>query len=117
MSGCVAELLRKQPSFFGNLLLRLPRRAGPARRTLASGGRETRDLPRRVAETDAPVIETAMTHEVMACALKHRTRRGRAEHGTLGDGVATRPPRSAARRGLHPFTRSPGLGGPERGVP
>ena len=75
MSDCVTELLRKQP-FFGSLVLRLPLRSGPTRRTLASDGQEIRYSPRWVAETDAHLIETAMARVVMACALKHHTRRG-----------------------------------------
>ncbi len=75
MSDCVTELLRKQP-FFGSLVLRLPLRADPTRRTLASDGAEIRYSPDWVAETDAHLIETAMARVVMACALKHHTRRG-----------------------------------------
>ena len=74
-SDCVTELLRKQP-FFGSLALRLPLRADPSRETLASDGHEIRYSPRWVADTDAHVIETAMARVVMACALKHHTRRG-----------------------------------------
>ena len=74
-SDCVTELLRKQP-FFGSLALRLPLRADPSRETLASDGHEIRYSPRWVAATDAHVIETAMARVVMACALKHHTRRG-----------------------------------------
>ena len=74
MSDCVTELLRKQP-FFGSLVLRLPLRADPTRRTLASDGAEIRYSPGWVAETDAHLIETAMARVVMACALKHHTRR------------------------------------------
>ena len=74
VSDCVTELLRKQP-FFGSLVLRLPLRADPTRRTLASDGREIRYSPRWVAETDAHLIKTAMARVVMACALKHHTRR------------------------------------------
>ncbi len=75
MSDCVTELLRQQP-FFGSLVLRLPLRADPTRRTLASDGKEIRYSPDWVAETDAHLIETAMARVVMACALKHHTRRG-----------------------------------------
>ena len=44
MSDCVTELLRKQP-FFGSLVLRLPLRADPTRKTLASDGQEIRYSP------------------------------------------------------------------------
>ncbi len=73
VSDCVTELLRKQP-FFGSLVLRLPLRADPTRKTLASDGQEIRYSPGWVAETDAHLIETAMARVVMACALKHHTR-------------------------------------------
>ena len=76
-SDCVTELLRKQP-FFGSLALRLPLRADPSRETLESDGHEIRYSPKWVADTDAHVIETAMARIVMACALKHHTRRASA---------------------------------------
>ncbi len=80
VSDCVTELLRKQP-FFGSLVLRLPLRADPTRKTLASDGHEIRYSPDWVAETDAHLIETAMARVVMACALKHHTRRGERDPG------------------------------------
>ena len=75
VSDCVTELLRKQP-FFGSLVLRLPLRPDPSRETLATDGHEIRYSPSWVAETEAHLIETAMARVVMACALKHHTRRG-----------------------------------------
>ena len=75
VSDCVTELLRKQP-FFGSLVLRLPLRPDPSRETLATDGHEIRYSPRWVAETEAHLIETAMARVVMACSLKHHTRRG-----------------------------------------
>ena len=75
VSDCVTELLRKQP-FFGSLVLRLPLRADATRETLATDGYEIRYSPRWVAETASHLIETAMARVVMACALKHHTRRG-----------------------------------------
>ena len=75
VSDCVTELLRKQP-FFGSLVLRLPLRPDPTRETLATDGHEIRYSPKWVANTDAHLIETAMARVVMACALKHHTRRG-----------------------------------------
>ena len=75
VSDCVTELLRKQP-FFGSLVLRLPLRPDPTRETLATDGHEIRFSPKWVAETEAHLIETAMARVVMACALKHHTRRG-----------------------------------------
>ena len=75
VSDCVTELLRKQP-FFGSLVLRLPLRPDSTRETLATDGYEIRYSPRWVAETASHLIETAMARVVMACALKHHTRRG-----------------------------------------
>ena len=107
MSDCVTELLRKQP-FFGSLVLRLPLRADPTRQTLASDGQEIRYSPDWVAETDAHLIETAMARVVMACALKHHTRRGERDperwqtasqlvtHALLRDAGFTLPPEAEA---------------------
>ncbi len=107
MSDCVTELLRKQP-FFGSLVLRLPLRADPTRRTLASDGREIRYSPDWVAKTDAHLIETAMARVVMACALKHHTRRSERDlerwqtasqlvtHALLRDAGFTLPPDAEA---------------------
>ena len=107
VSDCVTELLRKQP-FFGSLVLRLPLRADPLRRTLASDGQEIRYSPDWVAETDAHLIETAMARVVMACALKHHTRRGERDperwqqasqlvtHALLRDAGFTLPPGAEA---------------------
>ena len=75
VSDCVTALLREQP-FFGSLALRLPIRADASRETVASDGREIRYSPRWIADTDAHIIETAMARVVLACALKHHTRRG-----------------------------------------
>ena len=111
VSDCVTELLRKQP-FFGSLVLRLPLRADPTRKTLASDGREIRYSPDWVAETDAHLIETAMARVVMACALKHHTRRGERDperwqaasqlvtHALLRDSGYTLPPDAEAWENL-----------------
>ena len=80
VSGCVTALLRDQP-FFGSLALRLPIRPDPARETLASDGREIRYSPDWIANTDADLIKTAIGRVVLACALKHHTRRGMREPG------------------------------------
>ena len=80
VSGCVTALLRDQP-FFGSLALRLPIRPDAARETLASDGREIRYSPDWVANTDADLIKTAIGRVVLACALKHHTRRGEREPG------------------------------------
>ena len=111
VSDGVTELLRKQP-FFGSLALRLPLRADPSRETLASDGHEIRYSPRWVAATDAHVIETAMARVVMACALKHHTRRGERDperwqlasqlvtHALIRDAGFTLPPGAEAWDGV-----------------
>ena len=111
VSGCVTALLRAQP-FFGSLALRLPIRADGSRETLASDGREIRYAPDWVAETDASLIETAIARVVLACALKHHTRRGERDaerwqrasqlvtHGLLRDAGFTLPPDAEAWDGI-----------------
>ena len=111
VSRCVTALLREQP-FFGSLALRLPIRADTGRETLASDGREIRYAPDWIAETDAHAVETAIARVVLACALKHHTRRGvrdperwqRASqlvtHGLLRDAGFTLPPEAEAWDGI-----------------
>ncbi len=107
VSDCVTELLRKQP-FFGSLVLRLPLRPDPTRETLATDGHEIRYSPQWIAETEAHLIETAMARVVMACALKHHTRRGERDperwqmasqlvtHALIRDAGFTLPPDAEA---------------------
>ena len=107
VSDCVTELLRRQP-FFGSLVLRLPLRSDPTRETLATDGHEIRYSPKWVAETEAHLIETAMARVVMACALKHHTRRGERDperwqmasqlvtHALIRDAGFTLPPDAEA---------------------
>ena len=111
VSGCVTALLREQP-FFGSLALRLPVRPDAGRETLASDGREIRYSPQWIAETDAHLIETAIARVVLACALKHHTRRGERDperwqrasqlvtHGLLRDAGFTLPPDAEAWDGI-----------------
>ena len=111
VSDCVTALLRDQP-FFGSLALRLPIRPDAARETLASDGREIRYSPDWVANTDAGLIKTAIGRVVLACALKHHTRRGEREperwqhasqlvtHGLLRDAGFTLPPDAEAWDGI-----------------
>ena len=111
VSRCVTALLREQP-FFGSLALRLPIRADAGRETLASDGREIRYAPDWVAETDAHLIETAIARVVLACALKHHTRRGGRDpdrwqrasqfvtHGLLRDAGFILPPDAEAWDGI-----------------
>ena len=111
VSDCVTALLRDQP-FFGSLALRLPIRPDAARETLASDGREIRYSPDWVANTDADLIKTAIGRVVLACALKHHTRRGEREparwqqasqlvtHGLLRDAAFKLPPDAEAWDGI-----------------
>ena len=111
VSRCVTALLREQP-FFGSLALRLPIRADASRETLASDGCEIRYAPDWIAETDAHLIETAIARVVLACALKHHTRRGERDperwqrasqlvtHGLLRDAGFTLPPDAEAWDGM-----------------
>ena len=111
VSRCVTALLREQP-FFGSLALRLPIRADAGRETLASDGREIRYAPDWVAETDAHAVETVIARVVLACALKHHTRRGDRDlerwqrasqlvtHGLLRDAGFTLPPDAEAWDGI-----------------
>ena len=80
VGDCVAYLLNEQP-FFGSLALRLPIRPDPSRETLASDGHELRYAPAWVARTDGDRIKTAVARVVLACALKHHTRRGGRDPG------------------------------------
>ena len=111
VSDCVTALLREQP-FFGSLALKLPIRADSSRETVASDGREIRYSPRWIAEAQAHVIETAIARVVLACALKHHTRRGMRDperwqrasqlvtHGLLRDAGFTLPPDAEAWDGI-----------------
>ena len=111
VSDCVTALLRDQP-FFGSLALRLPIRADETRETLASDGKDIRYAPQRVADTDADHIKTALARVVLACALKHHTRRGGRDperwqrasqlvtHGLLRDAGFALPPGAEAWDGI-----------------
>ena len=111
ISDCVTALLRDQP-FFGSLALRLPIRADAGRETLASDGQEIRYSPEWVADTDADLIKTAIGRVVLACALKHHTRRAERDperwqrasqlvtHGVLRDAGFKLPPDAEAWDGI-----------------
>ena len=111
ISDCVTALLRDQP-FFGSLALRLPIRADAGRETLASDGQEIRYSPEWVADTDADLIKTAIGRVVLACALKHHTRRAERDperwqcasqlvtHGLLRDAGFKLPPDAEAWDGI-----------------
>ena len=111
ISDCVTALLRDQP-FFGSLALRLPIRTDETRETLASDGKDIRYAPQWVADTDADHIKTALARVVLACALKHHTRRGGRDperwqrasqlitHGLLRDAGFALPPGAEAWDGI-----------------
>ena len=111
VSDCVTALLRDQP-FFGSLALRLPIRADATRETLASDGKDIRYAPQWVADTNADRIKTALARVVLACALKHHTRRGGRDperwqrasqlvtHGLLRDAGFILPPEAEAWDGV-----------------
>ena len=111
LSDCVTALLRDQP-FFGSLALRLPIRADASRETLASDGHEIRYSPQWVADTDADLIKTAIGRVVLACTLKHHTRRRERDperwqrasqlvtHGLLRDAGFTLPTDTETWEGL-----------------
>ena len=87
ISNCVTALLRDQP-FFGSLALRLPIRPDATRETLASDGKDIRYAPQWVADTDADHIKAALARVVLACALKHHTRRGGRDPRALATGLS-----------------------------
>ena len=111
LSDCVTALLRGQP-FFGTLVLRLPLVADPSRKTLASDGLNVRFNPDWITNTGAGAIQTSLARVVLACALKHHTRRGQRQperwqhasqlvtHGLLRDAGFTLPPEAEAWDGL-----------------
>ena len=111
VSDCVTALLRDQP-FFGSLALRLPIRPDATRETLASDGREIRYSPAWVADAHADLIKTAIGRVVLACALKHHTRRGARQperwqhasqlvtHGLLQDAGFKLPPEAQVWDGI-----------------
>ena len=111
ISDCVTALLHDQP-FFGSLALRLPIRADASRETLASDGREIRYSPQWVADTGADLVKSAIARVVLACALKHHTRRGQRDpgrwqqasqlvtHGLLRDAGFRLPPEAEAWDGI-----------------
>ena len=122
VSDCVTALLHDQP-FFGSLALRLPIRADETRETLASDGKDIRYAPQWVADTDADRIKTALARVVLACALKHHTRRGGRDperwqrasqlvtHGLLRDAGFVLPPEAEAWDGIsaeQAYDRLPG---------
>ena len=112
VSDCVTALLRDQP-FFGSLALRLPIRADATRETLASDGKDIRyGAPVGGGHRCRSRIKTALARVVLACALKHHTRRGGRDperwqrasqlvtHGLLRDAGFVLPPEAEAWDGI-----------------
>ena len=111
VGDCVTGLLRSQP-FFGNLALRLPVLPDPTRGTLGCDGQNIRYSPQWIAETDAHLVQAAIARVVLACALKHHTRRDERDperwqtasqlvtHGMLRDAGFTLPEDAEAWEGM-----------------
>ena len=111
IGDCVTGLLRSQP-FFGNLALRLPVLPDPTRKTLGCDGQNIRYSSQWVAETDAHRVQAAIARVVLACALKHHTRRDERDperwqhasqlvtHGMLRDAGFTLPEDAEAWEGM-----------------
>ena len=111
ISDCISALLRDRP-FFGSLALRLPIRADATRATLATDGHEIHYSPAWIAETQADLIKTAIARVVLACSLKHHTRRNGRDperwqrasqlvtHGMVRDAGFTLPPDAEAWNGM-----------------
>ena len=112
VSDCVTALLRDQP-FFGSLALSAfrsaptkPARPWPAMARISATRRKW------AADTDADHIKTALARVVLACALKHHTRRGGRDperwqrasqlitHGLLRDAGFALPPEAKAWDGI-----------------
>ena len=67
--------------FFGHLALRLDLIEDAKRKTIAADGRAIRYSPEWIAQTDDATIRAAIAGIVLACALKHHTRRGDRDYG------------------------------------
>ena len=111
VGDCVTGLLRSQP-FFGNLALRLPVLPDHTRKTLGCDGQNIRYSSQWIAETDAHQVQAAIARVVLACALKHHTRRDERDperwqhasqlvtHGMLLDAGFTLPEDAEAWEGM-----------------
>ena len=97
--GCVSNLLAVQP-FFGNLSLRMAVQADNRVKTIAGDGTNIFFNPKWVAECTADQIKAAICHIVLACALKHHTRRNERTYGRW---------QRASRMVTGPFLKSAGL--------
>ena len=97
--GILGSLLANQP-FFGSLALRMPLTESEKVKTLASDGELIRYNPQWVKDNTADQIKAAMSHVVMACALKHHVRRGERQYGRWQE---------ASRLVTLPYLRDSGL--------
>ena len=113
VSDCVTALLRDQP-FFGSLALRLPIRPTKPARPWPATAKTSATRPSGW-QTRMPITSRPRWRRVvLACALKHHTRRGGRDPGALATGLAAGHPRPAARRRLHSAARGRGLGRHQR---
>ena len=81
--ACLNTLLAKAEwHFFGNLALHLPILEDSSRKTLASNGKNIMYNPYWVADNTSDTIKAALARVVLACALKHHTRRGERDYET-----------------------------------
>lgn len=74
MMRCFNWLLATQ-DYFGALVMQLPMKADPERKTIACDGENLYYNPKWAREASSDSMRLAMSHLVMACALKHHTRR------------------------------------------
>ena len=103
---CLSSLLATQP-FFGHLALRLPIEEDRTRKTIASDGTVLRYNPEWVEEQPSDPIKAAIARVVMACALKHHTRRGERDYKRW---------QTASQMVTLPFLREAGLTDEQGGV-
>ena len=76
IQGCLSQLLRQEP-FFGTIAIHLiPPIPDPERATIAADGEHFRYNPKWVVGASTAQLRNAVAHCVLACGLKHHTRRG-----------------------------------------
>lgn len=75
MRNCKSQMLDNYP-FFGRLALKMPLQPDDQRTSIAADGQNIYYNPRWVSEHNADQLKYAIARVVMACALKHHTRRG-----------------------------------------
>ncbi len=99
MRRCLSAMLSKQP-FFGSLALRLPLTESAEVKNIASDGDKIFYNPSWVAENHADLVKYGIARVVLACALKHHTRRGERDKGAW---------QRASEQVTMPILRSSGL--------